>query len=472
MTVQKQFPYFCTVGNGMETFCVMELCNLKDTTVFEVTIGKVFFTSNCRSQILLSLKSVERLFVMVFHCKQFLCKSKKNSFSNLRTILERDIEWHLCLKQWIMFQPHACNDIISSRLYSSHSSVMNLSTNDFIKDEEQQPVHKRVCLDRENECMTFRVSCKSAGIVRRLFGPQKLSQFIGYFLASVFGWKADLRYPQIEIYVHANEDYFTIGLPVVSRPLSERKYLKHIALRSTVCYAMLLCAGDLSVGSVLLDPMCGAGTLVTEAAVSFQNITVIGADIDTVQLDKAKENKCSVITASSVIELVHADVTNLPLKNESVTSIVCDLPFGKKFGTPEEVKQLIPLALMEMNRVLTLNGRVVLLISKNLKEYLFDSISALNKEISLSVVEKRSQNERTAFYSSDVECATYPKLHKDNVKMSVYTKQNMSSAISFPSHKLAVLVGGGVQWRNKENHTVKLGGMFASVCVFEKVCCN
>ncbi|KDR08221.1 THUMP domain-containing protein 2 [Zootermopsis nevadensis] len=111
---------------------------------------------------------------------------------------------------------------------------------------------------------------------------------------------------------------------MVSRPLSERKYLKHIALRSTVCYAMLLCAGDLSVGSVLLDPMCGAGTLVTEAAVSFQNIIVIGADIDTVQLHKAKENKCSAITASSVIELVHADVTNLPLKNESVTSIVCD----------------------------------------------------------------------------------------------------------------------------------------------------
>lgn len=473
MTVHKHFTYFCTVGNGMENFCVMELCNLKDTTVFEVTVGKVFFTSNCKSQILLSLKSIERLFVMVFHCKQFLCKSKKMSFFNLRTILETDIEWHLCLKQWVMFQPHAYLDSISSCLCSSHSNVMNLSTSDFIKDEEQQPVHKRVRLNRENECLTFRVSCKSTGIIRRLFGPQRLSQFIGYSLANVFGWKVDLRNPQMEIYVHANEDYFTIGLPVVSRPLSERKYLKHIALRSTVCYAMLLCAGDLSVGSILLDPMCGAGTLVTEAAVSFQNISVIGADIDTVQLDKAKENKCSVITASSVIELVHADVTNLPLKNESVTSIVCDLPFGKKFGTPEGVKQLIPLALMEMNRVLTLNGRIVLLISKNLKEYLFDSVSELNKIISLSVVgEKRSQNEKTAFYSSDVECTTHPKSCEDSMKMSFYKKQNMCSTLSFQSHKLAILVGGVVQWRNKENHTVKLGGMFASICVFEKVFCD
>ncbi|XP_021939722.1 THUMP domain-containing protein 2-like [Zootermopsis nevadensis] len=240
---------------------------------------------------------------------------------------------------------------------------MNFSTNDFIKDEEQ-PVHKRVCLNRENECLTFRVSCKSTGIIGRLFDPQRLSQFIDYSLSNVFGWKVDLRNPQMEIYVHANEDYFTIGLPMVSRPLSERKYLKHIALRSTVCYAMLLCAGDLSVGSVLLDPMCGAGTLVTEAAVSFQNIIVIGADIDTVQLHKAKENKCSAITASSVIELVHADVTNLPLKNESVTSIVCDCHLA---------------------------------------------------------------------------------------------------------HKLTLLVRGGVQWRNKENHTVKLGGMFASICVFDKL---
>lgn len=469
----KQFSYFCTVGNGMENFCVMELCNLIDTTVFEVTVGKVFFTSNCKPQILLSLKSIERLFVMVFHSKQLLCKSPRRiAFFNLRTVLERDIDWHLCLKQWVMFQPHAYISSICSSLYSLNRNVVNLSTNYFIKDELHSD-HKRFRLNRENECLTFRVSCKSTGIIRRLFGPQRLSQFIGYSLANVFGWKVDLRNPQMEIYVHANEDYFTIGLPVVSRPLSERKYLKHIALRSTVCYAMLLCAGNLPVGSILLDPMCGAGTLVAEAAVSFQNITVIGADTDTVQLDKARENKCSVITASSVIELVHADVTNLPLKSESVTSIVCDLPFGKKFGSPEEVKQLIPLALKEMNRVLTLNGRVVLLISRSLKEYLFYSVSELNKTISLSVVaEKRSQGENPAFHSFDVECATHSKLCEDCAKMPSYKKHNMCSTLNLRSDKIVVLMGGGVQWRNKENHTVKLGEMFASICVFEKMCCN
>jgi tRNA G10 N-methylase Trm11 len=457
----------------MENFCVMELCKLKDTTVLEVTVGKVFFISKCKPQILLALKSVERLFITVFHCKQFLCNTpKKIAFLNLRTFLERDIAWQLCLKQWIMFQPHMHTYSIFSSVYSSHSEIMNLPTSDFVKNEQQQ-IHKKVRLDKDSDCLTFRVSCKSTGIIRRLFGPQRLSRFIGCSLANVFGWKVDLRNPQMEIYVHANEDYFTIGLPVVSRPLSKRKYLKHIALRSTVCYAMLLCAGDLAVGSILLDPMCGAGTLITEAAVTFQNIAVIGADIDAVQLHKAKENMCNVITASNVTELIHADVTNLPLISESVTSIVCDLPFGKKFGTLEEVKQLIPLALTEMNRVLALNGRVVLLISRSLKEYLFESVSELNKIISVSVVgEKMNQNDKVAFHLFDVEYATHPKICGDNLNISFHNKQKMCPIVSFKSHKLPVTMRGRVQWENKENHTIKLGEMFATICVFEKVCCS
>ncbi|KAJ4433545.1 hypothetical protein ANN_15854 [Periplaneta americana] len=446
----RKNSYFCTVGNGMETFCLMELSNLKGTSVLEVTQGKIFFLSNCKPHILLSLKSIERLFVMVFHCKQFLCDTpKKAAFFTLKTHLERDIQWELCLQQWFLFQSYANynNAPLHDDLLPAYSAIMKNHTKDFLESvnrDEQQPFHKKFRLDTTNDHLTFRVSCKSTGIVKRLYKPYILPQFIGYSFASVCGWKVDLRNPKMEIYVHANEEYFTIGLPVVPRPLSERRYLKHIALRSTVCYAMLLCVGSLVAGAVLLDPMCGAGTLITEAAMNFQAITVIGVDIDILQLKKANENVHSAIPTKSVVELIHADVAHLPLKNESVNCIVCDLPFGRKFGTPGEVKNLIPMALLEMNRILILSGRIVFLINEGLKDYLFHSISDLNNTIAFTETRKTSRkNEAVAFHSCDKE-EIHPTLN----------------GIASDEAR--------IQWKNKENHTIKLGEIFASICVFEK----
>lgn len=87
-------------------------------------------------------------------------------------------------------------------------------------------------------------------------------------------------------------------------------------------------------------------------------------------------------------------------------------------------------------------------------------------------MKREDKMKKLPFCSSDVECATHPNLCEVNVKMSFCKKQDMCSTLSFQAHKLTLLVRGGVQWRNKENHTVKLGGMFASICVFDKVCCD
>ncbi|KAJ9584801.1 hypothetical protein L9F63_020855 [Diploptera punctata] len=111
-----------------------------------------------------------------------------------------------------------------------------------------------------------------------------------------------------------------------------------------LCYVALY--WELPEGYVLLDPMCGAGTLITEAAVNCPNVMIFGVDIDISQLERASEN-VEGANCNSNVELFRADITKLPFKNESVNGIICDLPFGNKFGTPEEVKKLFPLAIEE-----------------------------------------------------------------------------------------------------------------------------
>eukprot|EP00438_Fugacium_kawagutii_P023896 Skav216902 [mRNA] locus=scaffold685:137994:143684:- [translate_table: standard] len=62
----------------------------------------------------------------------------------------------------------------------------------------------------------------------------------------------------------------------------------------------MLSAADVKLGEVLLDPMCGTGMLLTEAP-----------------------GGCQVLGISA----------KRPLPDGSVDVIVCDLPFGRQFGT-------------------------------------------------------------------------------------------------------------------------------------------
>lgn len=41
----------------------------------------------------------------------------------------------------------------------------------------------------------------------------------------------------------------------------------------------------------------------------------------------------------------------LPLANDSVDTVVCDLPFGKKFGTKTDMAANLPVILTEMDRL-------------------------------------------------------------------------------------------------------------------------
>jgi 23S rRNA G2445 N2-methylase RlmL len=58
------------------------------------------------------------------------------------------------------------------------------------------------------------------------------------------------------------------------------------------------------------------------------------------------------------------DATQLPLKDEEVDKIVCNLPFGKQIGTHKENVELYPRLINEFDRVLKKGGKIVLLTTE------------------------------------------------------------------------------------------------------------
>nr|XP_019598239.1 PREDICTED: THUMP domain-containing protein 2 isoform X4 [Rhinolophus sinicus] len=173
-----------------------------------------------------------------------------------------------------------------------------------------------------------------------------------------FGWKADLRNPNLEIFIHLSDIYSVVGIPVFRVPLASRAYIRTTGLRSTIAWAMASVA-EIEAGMFVLDPMCGFGTILLEAAIEWPDVYYVGADVSTSQLLGASDN-LKAAGLKDKIELLKVSVIELPLPSESVDVIISDIPFGKKFKLGKDIRSI----LQELERVLRVGGTVVLLLSE------------------------------------------------------------------------------------------------------------
>ncbi|XP_069462973.1 THUMP domain-containing protein 2 isoform X2 [Ambystoma mexicanum] len=220
----------------------------------------------------------------------------------------------------------------------------------------------------------FRVSCRCSGALGKIYTAEELGRMIGIAIIKEFGWKADLRNPDLEIFVHLNDEHSIVGFPLLRAPLASRAYIRSAGLRSTIAWAMASVA-EISVGALVLDPMCGLGTILLEAAKEWPEACYLGIDLNKSPLQGAYDNvKAAGLT--DCIELLQASAAKLPLLSESVDVVVSDIPFGKKF---RDVQELFPCILEEIQRVLRVGGTVVLLLSQALHKQLLWHISGSHR---------------------------------------------------------------------------------------------
>ena len=181
------------------------------------------------------------------------------------------------------------------------------------------------------------------------------------------GWQNADANAWLEVWLTLRSKTAVCGVRLTDRTMRHRTYKEdHVqaSLRPTVAAAMVRLAG-IGPGMVVVDPMCGAGTILAEALEVASRrrgdpVRVIGGDIDPNAVFVTGQNLANVGNA----ELVRWDSTVLPLASESVDRIICNPPFGKQLSSLDAVPALYAAAAAEWNRVLRPGGRAVILVAE------------------------------------------------------------------------------------------------------------
>jgi tRNA (guanine6-N2)-methyltransferase len=186
----------------------------------------------------------------------------------------------------------------------------------------------------------------------------------GRFPAS---WREAEENAAIEVWLTITDAQAVCGLRLSDRTMRHRTWkVEHrpASLRPTLAAAMvrLAAAGP---HHLVCDPMCGAGTILAEQLTWAEryrgaNRPVTGGDLEMGAVRAATINLRKLGTA----HLARWDATRLPLANASFDRIVCNPPFGKQLGEPEDIGPLYRQALPEFDRILRPGGRAVLLVSE------------------------------------------------------------------------------------------------------------
>ncbi|NXY64672.1 THUM2 protein, partial [Callaeas wilsoni] len=409
MSAAEPVWFFCTAGRGLEPFLAREVRARLGATEVDCVSGKVFFRAAAGPGELRKLRSGERLFLllkkhsplpvsgnkgkMLHEIKSFVVEEPKYwlaiisvwkkfhgrkrktgdvSRENVLALKRKSEETNTASKRQKMEQVRAIvseecqveageTSVAPERMSGQESWTESKTSSEFpSKGTGDNPTAN------EKFSFSFRVSCRCSGALAKILTSQEIGRAIGIALVKQCGWHADLRDPDLEIFVHLNDIHSVVGIPLFRLPLANREYIKTAGLRSTVAWAMASLA-EISAGALVLDPMCGLGTILLEAAKEWPEACYWGADISDSQLEGADGN---IRTAGLVdkIELLKASVKALPLPSESFDSVISDIPFGKKFKITNDA-QLLPDILQEMERVLRVGGTLVLLLSQDLRRH-------------------------------------------------------------------------------------------------------
>lgn len=186
----------------------------------------------------------------------------------------------------------------------------------------------------------------------------------GRFPAS---WREAEENAAIEVWLTITDSQAVCGLRLSDRTMRHRTWkLEHrpASLRPTLAAAMVRVAAA-GPHHLVCDPMCGAGTLLAEQVVwagryRGANRPVTGGDLEMAAVRAATVNLRKLGTA----RLARWDATRLPLENAAFDRIVCNPPFGKQIGEPDDIGPLYRQALPEFDRILRPGGQAVLLVSE------------------------------------------------------------------------------------------------------------
>ena len=149
-----------------------------------------------------------------------------------------------------------------------------------------------------------------------------------------------------------------IGVRLGRKPLQQRtSEWVHLAgaLKPPIAAAMLQLVKVLP-GQKVLDPCCGTGTILVEAAKC--RAMAEGGDAHRTAVEVARLN---TRTANVVARIEQWDACALPLPDNHIDRIVTNLPWGRQVSVDRDLASFYKGVCAELNRVLRAAGRIALL---------------------------------------------------------------------------------------------------------------
>lgn len=188
--------------------------------------------------------------------------------------------------------------------------------------------------------------------------------------------------PDIDLRILIEEKWALVGIRLGAIPLHRRPYKVAStpgSLKAPVAFALCMLA-DLKADDVLLDPTCGAGTILIEATTFLRGGTLIGIDRDEDAITATQDNgtqagltvqRASAEMAVAIEEaseheattllLWNGDIRTVTLPEQSIGAIIANLPWGKQVDPDADLSYLYTALMTMAETVLTVNGRMVLL---------------------------------------------------------------------------------------------------------------
>ncbi len=176
-------------------------------------------------------------------------------------------------------------------------------------------------------------------------------------------WRLDETAADVEFWTTMLQDEWMLAVRLSDDRMRQREYkIAHLpgSLRPAVAAALAWLSSPRD-DDVVLDPLCGAATVLIERAHLGRYAMLLGGDSDRETLEAAREN---VGPRYKPIELKLWDAVALPLRDSSVTKIVTNLPWGIRHGSHAENRRLYPRLLAEFARVLKPDGVMVMLTAE------------------------------------------------------------------------------------------------------------
>jgi 23S rRNA G2445 N2-methylase RlmL len=303
---------FAITNRGIETICAEEMTLIRGLQVTEVGYRRVQATFTGHLANLLGLRTVDDLFIHL-------------------------AEWHGI---------------------GPHRSTLPLLEQLALDLDLWHALNVRAEIHPLSDTPTFSVSANFVG--RRNYNVAEIKKAIAHSIEALSGWhyQEDDRQSDINLRLFIEHETAHVGMRLAAAPLYKRAYKQeHIpgSLKPSVAAALLFLA-QARPQHIVLDPCCGAGTILIEAA--GMGAKAIGGDQDAAAIAAAHSN---AETAGVTLNVQTWDARALPLQDASIDRIVTNLPWGRQVEVDTELASFYQATCAEMERVLVANGRIVLL---------------------------------------------------------------------------------------------------------------